>query len=81
MISPPMLPAMISAMSGLVFLLLMVVTSTTWVAATEEQKTKAQGAIKYVAGVFALATAVNLFYQFSPDLSKKTVVQTASTAI
>ena len=76
-----MLPAMISALAGLVLLLLMVVTSTTWVATTDEQKTKAQGAIKYVAGVFGLATAVNLFYQFSPDASKKTVVQTASTAI
>lgn len=81
MISPPMLPAMISALSGLLLLLLMVVTSTTWVAATEEQKAKAQGAIKYAAGVFALATAVNLFYQFSPDPSKKTVIQSASTTI
>ena len=81
MISPPMLPAMISALSGLVLLLLWMVTSTTWVAATEDQKAKAQGAIKYAAGVFALATAVNLFYQFSPDASKKTVIQSASTAI
>ena len=81
MISPPMLPAMISALSGLVLLLLMVITSTTWVAATEEQKAKAQGAIKYVAGVFALATAANLFFQFKPDPSKKTVIQSASTAI
>ena len=76
-----MLPAMISALSGLVLLLLWMVTSTTWVAATEDQKAKAQGAIKYAAGVFALATAVNLFYQFSPDASKKTVIQSASTAI
>lgn len=81
MISPPMLPAMISALSGLVLLLLMMITSTTWVAATEEQKAKAQGAIKYVAGVFALATAANLFFQFKPDPSKKTVIQSASTAI
>jgi hypothetical protein len=76
-----MLPAMISALSGLVLLLLWVVTSTTWVAATEDQKAKAQGAIKYVAGVFALATAANLFFQFKPDPSKKTVIQSASTAI
>jgi hypothetical protein len=76
-----MLPAMISALSGLVLLILFAVTSTTWVAATEDQKAKAQGAMKYVAGVFALATAANLFYQFSPDASKKTVIQSASTAI
>lgn len=81
MISPPMLPAMISALSGLMLLFLWVVTSTTWVAATDDQKTKAQGAIKYVAGVFALATAANLFFQFKPDPSKKTVIQSASTAI
>lgn len=81
MISPPMLPAMISALSGLMLLFLWVVTSTTWVAATEDQKAKAQGAIKYVAGVFALATAANLFFQFKPDPSKKTVIQSASTAI
>lgn len=81
MISPPMLPAMISALSGLLLLLLFVITSTTWIAATEEQKAKAQGAIKYVAGVFALATAANLFFQFKPDPSKKTVIQSASTAI
>jgi ABC-type xylose transport system permease subunit len=76
-----MLPAMISALSGLLLFLLWVVTSTTWVAATEDQKAKAQGVIKYVAGVFALATAVNLFYQFKPDPSKKTVIQSASTSI
>ena len=76
-----MLPAMISALSGLMLLFLWVVTSTTWVAATDDQKTKAQGAIKYVAGVFALATAANLFFQFKPDPSKKTVIQSASTAI
>ena len=81
MISPPMLPAMISALSGLLLLLLWAVTSTTWVAATEDQKAKAQGAIKYVAGVFVLATAANLFFQFKPDPSKKTVIQSASTAI
>ena len=81
MISPPMLPAMISALSGLLLLLLFVITSTTWIAATEEQKAKAQGAIKYVAGVFALATAANLFFQFKPDPSKQTVIQSASTAI
>lgn len=81
MISPPMLPAMISALSGLALLFLWVVTSTTWVSVTEEQKTKAQGAIKYVAGVFALATAANLFFQFKPDPTKKTVIQSASTAI
>ena len=81
MIAPPMLPALISAISGLTFLLLMVITSTTWVMVTEDQKAKAQGAIKYVAGVFALATAVNLFYQFTPDQSKKMVIQSASTAI
>jgi hypothetical protein len=76
-----MLPAMISALSGLALLFLWVVTSTTWVSVTEEQKTKAQGAIKYVAGVFALATAANLFFQFKPDPTKKTVIQSASTAI
>lgn len=76
-----MLPAMISALSGLLLLLLFVITSTTWIAVTEEQKAKAQGAIKYVAGVFALATAANLFFQFKPDPSKKTVIQSASTAI
>lgn len=81
MIAPPMLPAMISALSGLLLFLLWVVTSTTWVAATEDQKAKAQGVIKYVAGVFALATAVNLFFQFKPDPSKKTVIQSASTSI
>lgn len=76
-----MLPAMISALSGLLLLVLFIITSTTWVAATEDQKAKAQGAIKYVAGVFALATAANLFFQFKPDPSKKTVIQSASTAI
>ena len=81
MISPPMLPAMISALSGLALQFLWVVTSTTWVSVTEEQKTKAQGAIKYVAGVFSLATAANLFFQFKPDPTKKTVIQSASTAI
>ena len=81
MISPPMLPAMISALSGMLLFLLWMITSTTWVAATEDQKAKAQGAIKYVAGVFALATAVNLFFQFKPDQSKKTLIQTASTSV
>ena len=76
-----MLPAMISALSGMLLALLWAVTSTTWVAATEDQKAKAQGAIKYVAGVFVLATAANLFFQFKPDPSKKTVIQSASTAI
>jgi len=81
MISPPMLPAAISAASGLVLLFLLMITTTTWITVTEEQKTKAQGAIKYVAGVFALATAANLFFQFKPDPTKKTVIQSASTAI
>jgi len=76
-----MLPAAISAASGLVLLFLLMITTTTWITVTEEQKTKAQGAIKYVAGVFALATAANLFFQFKPDPTKKTVIQSASTAI
>ena len=81
MISPPMLPAMISALTGLFMILLLVVTSTTWINATDDQKQKAQGLIKYVGGVFALATAANLFYQFSPDPSKKTVIQSASSMV
>lgn len=81
MIAPPMLPATISAASGLLLLLLWIVTSTTWIDVTEQQKAKAQGVIKYVAGVFALATAANLFFQFKPDPTKRTVVQSASSAI
>jgi hypothetical protein len=76
-----MLPAMISALTGLFMILLLVVTSTTWINATDDQKQKAQGLIKYVGGVFALATAANLFYQFSPDPSKKTVIQSASSMV
>jgi len=81
MISPPTLPAIISALAGLVLFMLWVVTATSWVSATEEQKAKATKALPYVAGVFALATAVNLFYQFKPDPSKKTVVESSSTSI
>lgn len=76
-----MFPAMISALSALVLILLFVVTSTTWVNATDDQKQKAQGLMKYIGGVFALATAANLFYQFSPDPSKKTVIQSASSMV
>ena len=76
-----MLPAMISAMAGLVLFMLWAVTATTWVSATDEQKAKATKALPYVAGVFALATAVNLFYQFKPDASKKTLIQSSSTSI
>ena len=81
MIAPPMLPAALSALSGLMLFMLWVVTSTTWVNVTEEQKTRAEGMIKYVAGVFALATAANLFFQFKPDSTKRTVIQSASSAI
>ena len=81
MIAPPMLPAAISALSGLMLFMLWVVTSTTWINVTEEQKTRAEGLIKYVAGVFALATAANLFFQFKPDATKKTVIQSASSSI
>ena len=81
MISPPMLPAIISALSGLVLFVLWAVTSTTWLSATDDQKAKATKGLPYVAGVFALATAVNLFYQFKPDPSSKTVIQSASTSI
>ena len=81
MIAPPMLPAALSALSGLMLFMLWVVTSTTWVNVTEEQKTRAEGMIKYVAGFFALATAANLFFQFKPDSTKRTVIQSASSAI
>ncbi len=81
MISPPMFPAVVSALSGAILILMLVATQTTWVGVTDEQKTKIQGALKYVAGVFALATAMNLFYQFSPDPTKKTVIQSATAAI
>ncbi len=81
MISPPMFPAVVSALSGTILILMLVATQTTWVGVTDEQKTKIQGALKYVAGVFALATAMNLFYQFSPDPTKKTVIQSATAAI
>ena len=81
MISPPTLPAIISALAGLVLFMLWVVTATSWVSVTEEQKAKATKGLPYVAGVFALATAVNLFYQFKPDPSKKTVVESSSTSI
>lgn len=76
-----MLPAAISALSGLVLFILWAVTSTTWINVTEEQKTRAEGMIKYVAGVFALATVTNLFFQFKPDATKKTVIQSASSSI
>lgn len=81
MISPPMLPAMISAISGLLLFILWAATSTTWLSVTEEQKAKATNAIKYVGGVFVVATVVNLFFQFKPDPTKKTVIQSSSTAI
>ena len=81
MISPPMMPAIISALSGIVLFVLWAVTSTTWLSASEDQKAKAKKGLPYVAGVFALATAVNLFYQFKPDPSSKTVIQSASTSI
>jgi len=81
MISPPMMPAIISALSGIVLFVLWAVTSTTWLSASEDQKAKAKKGLPYVAGVFVLATAVNLFYQFKPDPSSKTVIQSASTAI
>lgn len=80
MISPPLLPAAISAASGLALFIIWVVTSTSWVAATEDQKAKAMSVVKYVAIVFGLSTTVNLFYQFKPDVSKKTFIQSASTA-
>lgn len=76
-----MLPAIISAVSGMILFMLWVVTATSWPSATEEQKAKATKVLPYVAGVFVLATAVNLFYQFKPDPSKKTVVESSSTAI
>lgn len=76
-----MTPAVISALSGLILILLLVAIQTTWFNVTADQKTKAQKALKYVAGVFALATAVNLFYQFSPDPTKKTVIQSATAAV
>lgn len=81
MISPPMMPAIISALSGLLLFVLWAVTSTTWLSASEEQKAKATKGLPYVAGVFALATAVNLFYQFKPDASKKTLIQSSSTNV
>ena len=76
-----MMPAIISALSGLLLFVLWAVTSTTWLSASEEQKAKATKGLPYVAGVFALATAVNLFYQFKPDASKKTLIQSSSTNV
>lgn len=76
-----MFPAVASALLGLVLLVMFMILNTNWINATEEQKTKVQGALKYVGGAFALATAANLFYQFSPDPTKKTVIQSATAAV
>ena len=81
MIAPPMLPAIIVALSGLVLLAFYIITNTTWVNATDEQKVRVQKGQKWVLGIFAIATVVNLFYQFSPDPTKKTVIQSASTLV
>ena len=76
-----MLPAAVTAISGLMLIVLWIVTSTTWVMVTEEQKTKAQGVMKYFLGVFVLATVANLYFQFKPDVSKKTLIESASTTV
>lgn len=81
MIAPPTFPAAASALSGLVLLLMIVILNTTWINVTDDQKTKVQSALKYVGGVFALATAANLFYQFSPDPTKRTIIQSATASV
>lgn len=81
MIAPPVAPAYLSLITGIILILFSILLYKDWITVTEEQKTQIRGVYQWVAGVFALATAANLYFQLKPDSVKRTLVQSASSTV